>query len=88
MITIKPTAGKDQPKPLTVEELIAGIGSSLEQTKGVISSERLHSVDSHLRSVIKILGFKPRETVSDGKITTPVTELLKQLAAAWMPALK
>lgn len=70
------------PKPLTVEELVAGIGDSLKQTGGVISQQRQHSVESHLRTGIRTLGFKPRETPdAAGKITTTIPELHRQLSA-------
>ncbi|MDE2106215.1 MAG: hypothetical protein KGL39_53845 [Patescibacteria group bacterium] len=45
-------------KPLTIEEMVAGIGESLKRVDGKISAQRLHSVESHLRTAIRLLGFK------------------------------
>jgi len=53
---------KTQQKLLTVSDLIDGIQEALGKTNGKISQERQHSVESHLRACLRILGYKPRET--------------------------
>ena len=58
--------GVNKPKVLTVDELVAGIGEALEKTNGVISQDRLHSVESHLRGVIRALGYQPTATTVAG----------------------
>jgi len=83
MITIKKNNEAGAPaKVLTIEELVDGIAGSLDKTNGVVTGDRLHSVDSHLRTAIRTLGYKPRETRdAGGKVTTSLPELVKQLQA-------
>lgn len=60
-----------------IPDAIAGITAALDKSNGQVSDDRLHSVESHLRKVIGLLGYKPRET-PDKKAT--VSDLAKQVA--------
>jgi len=80
MITVKKDG--QQAKELTVEELVDGIGASLEKTSGVIGTDRQHSIDSHLRTCMRTLGYKPREIKDTaGKVVTGLPELFNQFKA-------
>lgn len=49
------------PEP-TLLELAQAVATQIETNGGNVSDQRAHSVESHLRTVIRHLGYKPRET--------------------------
>jgi hypothetical protein len=60
----------------TLKELINEIRAGLDEINGVVSADRAHSVESHLRVTIRQLGYRPTETL-EKRATIP--ELADQL---------
>jgi len=65
--TVPPRRPKDM--PLTPDEefknVLAEIGQELERLEGSVSELRVHSVGTHLKGVLRLLGFYPRKEWAD-----------------------
>ncbi|HLX70761.1 MAG TPA: hypothetical protein VKV04_14125 [Verrucomicrobiae bacterium] len=68
---------KKQIEYLKSSDAIEGIIKALEANDGQVSTNRYESVDSHLRLVLQLLGYRPTET-ADKKAT--VAQLAEQTA--------
>jgi hypothetical protein len=66
-------------KVLSLRELVDGIGAALKEINGEVSDLRKHAVDSHIRTALRGLGYRPRE--EKGKPAS-IVELNGQLSAA------
>ena len=73
-------APRGQPQPPSFKEIVTGIIEALTKLEGKVSDLRQHAIDSQLRTLLRALGFRPRETA--GTPLVPV-ELAKQLEASF-----
>jgi hypothetical protein len=59
---IKYAPGKEPPpEPPTFEEIFEEIGKELERLAHNVSEERLHAVESQLRGIVRLAGYRFRE---------------------------
>ena len=70
LIPKQPTAQKSKDEPLLPDDefkaVLPEIGKELERLEGRISEMREHSVSTHLKGVLRLLGFKPHKDWKEG----------------------